>query len=227
MKKLEDMSLSDRAYEALREDIIAGRFQPGKKITIASLSKEFGVSPTPVREAIRLLLAQGALDLKPNHSVTVVALTADEYREIARIRIELEGMAAAEAAILRTEAQAKRLRKINDDLEAARAKGRYADVLRRNRAFHFALPEMARLSTLTDVLEMLWLRSGPLLNVLYDYDYDYRSPLGDHPHEALVDAIERQDSEVARAAIQRDIQLGTEVITAHLDRLEAPARSAS
>ena len=117
------------------------------------------------------------------------------------------------------------LRKINDDLEAARAKGRYADVLRRNRAFHFALPEMARLSTLTDVLEMLSaaLRPASQCPLRLRLPFAARRP---SPRSA-VDAIEQQDPEAARAAIQRDIRLGTDVITAHLDRLETPARTAS
>ena len=112
MKKLEDMSLSDRAYEALREDIIAGRFQPGEKITIASLSKEFGVSPTPVREANSSASGAGCAGSQAEpFGDRLLALTADEYRKLPGCRIELEGMAAADAAILRTEAQAKRASK--------------------------------------------------------------------------------------------------------------------
>ena len=214
LKKLEDLSLADRAYQSLRDDIIAGRYQPGEKITIASLAKEFDISPTPIREAIRLLLAQGALDLRPNHSVTVVALDADDYTEIAQIRHHLEGMAAGEAALLRNQMDLKEVRKINRDLEAARSKGKFDDVLRFNRMLHFALPRIAGLSATTSVLETLWLRSGPLLNVLYQYAY--RSPLPNHPHEALLVALEAQDAEAAREAIQRDIQQGTEVILAHL-----------
>ncbi|MCR9122923.1 MAG: GntR family transcriptional regulator [Phyllobacteriaceae bacterium] len=214
MKKLEDLSLADRAYQSLRGDIIAGRYQPGEKITIASLAKEFDISPTPIREAIRLLLAQGALDLRPNHSVTVVELSAADYTEIARIRQHLEGMAAADAAERRSASQLKEIHKINRDLEAARSKGKFDDVLRFNRAFHFALPKIAGLRSTTSVLETLWLRSGPLLNVLYQYSY--RTPLPNHPHEALLRALDTQDAVAARQAIQRDIEEGTEIILAHL-----------
>lgn len=223
-KKLTDVALSDRVYAALREDIIAGHYQPGEKITISSLAKDFGVSPTPVREAIRLLLAQGGLDLTPNHSVTVVELTSEEYREIANIRLQLEGMAAAEAAVLRTDKQLANLIKLNKSLETARSRGRYREVLEHNRHFHFAMTEMANMPVMASVLENLWMRSGPLLNVLYQYGY--RQPLDDHPHHGLIDAIQRKDSQGARKAIQRDIRLGTKVILAHLEEVP-PSRAAT
>ena len=217
-KKLTDVALSDRVYSELRKDLIAGRYQPGERITISSLAEKFGVSPTPVREAIRLLLAQGGLDLRPNHSVTVVALSSSEYRDTARIRMRLEGMAATEAAGLRTDKQLAQLIRTNERLEYARSKGRYSEVLQRNREFHFALAEMARMPILTTVLENLWMRSGPLFNVLYDYEY--RQPLDDHPHDDLLKAIEKQDATEAESAIRRDIKRGADIIVGHLERLE-------
>lgn len=217
--KLTDVALSDRVYMALRGDIIAGHYQPGEKITISSLAKRFGVSPTPVREAIRLLLAQGGLDMKPNHSVTVAELSATEYREIADIRHELEGMAAAQAATRRSHKQLAKLIALNKSLETARLKGRFREVLVYNRQFHFAMTEMADMSIMASVLENLWLRSGPLLNVLYNYDY--QRPLDDHPHDELIAAIADGDAKRAKKAIQRDIKLGTKIVVQHLEELEA------
>lgn len=221
-KKLKDVGLTEQVYGELKHDIISGHYQPGEKITISSLAAALGVSPTPVREAIRLLIAEGGLDLKPNHSVTVAALTADAYEEVARIRMELEGMAASEAARRRTERQLRSFIETNRKLETARKAGRFETVLQHNRAFHFALVEMASMPILAAVLETLWLRSGPLLNLLYEYQY--RKPIKDHPHDQLVRAIRDGDAARASKAIRRDIELGTHVIVEHLrSREEAGA----
>lgn len=67
---------------------------------------------------------------------------------------------------------------------------------------------------LAAVLETLWLRSGPLLNLLYGDRY--RKPIADHPHERLLRAVREGDSAGAAAAIRRDIELGTRVILDHL-----------
>lgn len=223
-RKLKDVALSDRVYTELRKDLISGRYQPGEKITISSLAEAFGVSPTPVREAIRLLIAEGGLDLKPNHSVTVPALSPAEYREITRIRLELEGLAAFEAAGRYGDKQFARFVETNRKLEKARAAGRFGTVLQCNREFHFALTEMAGMPTLASVLEGLWLRSGPLLNLLYDYGY--QQEIKDHPHDELIDALSRRDAAGAKAAIQRDIELGTEIIAKHLEKSQEQSRQA-
>ena len=213
-KKLKDVGLAEQVYQELKHEIISGHYKPGEKITISSLADALGVSPTPVREAIRLLIAGGGLDLKPNHSVTVAALSVEEYTEVSRIRMELEGMAAAEAARRRSERQLRNFIETNDKLEAARKAGRFETVLQHNRAFHFALVDMAGMPILRAVLESLWLRSGPLLNLLYEHQY--RKPIANHPHDQLVKAIRDGDATRAAKAIRRDIELGTRVIVEHL-----------
>ena len=223
-RKLKDVALSDQVYAALRRDLIAGHYPPGEKITISSLAESFGVSPTPVREAIRLLLAEGALDLKPNHSVRVAAPTARQYREIAEIRMRLEGLAASTAAVHGTAKQLRALVDINTKMETARAAKRYTTVLLHNREFHFALAEMGGMEILASVLETMWLRSGPLLNLLYAYGY--REPVDDHPHMQVIAAIRDRDGPAAEAAIRRDIELGTRIIVDHLDAAEAQAAEA-
>ena len=218
-KKLKDVGLTEQVYGRLKHDIISGHYRPGEKITISSLASALGVSPTPVREAIRLLVAEGGLDLRPNHSVTVAALTADEYEEVSRIRMELEGLAAAEAARRRTDRQLRSIIETNKKLETARKAGRFDTVLQHNRSFHFALVEMAGMPILAAVLETLWLRSGPLLNLLYEYQY--RKPIADHPHGQLLKAIRDGDPTRASKATRRDIELGTRVIVDHLRAQEA------
>ena len=186
-RKLKGLGLTEQVYDELRHEIISGRYKPGEKITISSLAVALGVSPTPVREATRLLAAEGGLDLRPNHSLRVTALSRAAYKEVSQIRGELEGLAAAEAARWRTDRQLRSFVETNEKLEAARKAGRFDAVLRHNRVFHFALVEMARMPILGRVLESLWLRSGPLLNLLYASRH--RDPLPNHPHVQLIEAI--------------------------------------
>ena len=217
-KKLKDLGLTEQVYRELKHDIISGHYKPGERITISSLSVALGVSPTPVREAIRLLAAEGGLDLKPNHSLRITALSQEAYKEVSQIRVQLEGLAAAEAARRRTDRQLRSFVKTNEKLESARKAGRFDAVLRHNRVFHFALVEMARMPILGCVLESLWLRSGPLLNLLYASQY--RKPLPNHPHDQLVEAIRERDAAKATRAIRRDIELGTKAVLEQLGARE-------
>ena len=74
---------------------MAGRFQPGQTVTLRGLARSLGTSPMPVREALRRLIAERALDLGPNRSARVPVVTSAKYAEICEVRIALEGLAAA------------------------------------------------------------------------------------------------------------------------------------
>ena len=90
-------SLQERVYQQLRFDIMTGKFVPGKAVTIRGLAEEMGTSPMPVREALRRLVAEQALQLLPNRRVTVPDMNVEKYREIAEARVALEPLAARRA----------------------------------------------------------------------------------------------------------------------------------
>ena len=84
--------------ERLREDILAGRLQPGSRLVESDLTSRFGVSRGPVREALRRLTADGLIEHWPHRGAVVRRLTEREIRELFLIRIEMEALAARLAA---------------------------------------------------------------------------------------------------------------------------------
>ena len=96
-----DTSLRSQVYDSLRDALTAGRFTPGQKLTFRFIAGTLGVSLTPVREAVRRLVAEGAFEMRPNRSVRVPLMTRDKILELRDIRMAVEGLATEKAAALR------------------------------------------------------------------------------------------------------------------------------
>src|SRR5689334_18492683 len=122
-KAPDDTSLRSQVYDWLREALTTGRFAPGQKLSFRFIAGTLGVSLTPVREAIRRLVAEGAFEMRPNRSVRVPLMTRDRILELRDIRLALEGLATEKAAALTTRAHAASLRRIATELVAVRTRG--------------------------------------------------------------------------------------------------------
>src|SRR5215813_9757822 len=94
MAKIAYRTLNDRAYEQIKKGLISGAFRSGQTLVIRSLADEYGISATPVREALQRLVAERNLELLPNRSIIVPILSAERFIELVRVRRELEGLAA-------------------------------------------------------------------------------------------------------------------------------------
>ena len=140
---MSDTSLRTQVYDSLRQALTTGRFAPGQKLTFRFIAGALGVSLTPVREALGRLVAEGAFEMQPNRSVRVPLMTRARIMELRDIRMALEGLAAAKAALAADRRQVAELRRIALAIVAAR---RQADSVadRQNiREFHFTLYGMA------------------------------------------------------------------------------------
>ncbi len=153
-------------YESLREALATGRFAPGQKVTFRYVAGVLDVSLTPVREALRRLVAEGAFEMNPNRSVRVPLMTRDKVLELRDIRSSLEGLAAAKAAQVATRDQIANLRRIAREIMIARNRGDAATDRQKLREFHFAVYAAAGQPTLLRLIEGLWLQTGPYMNLL-------------------------------------------------------------
>ena len=102
LRPIEHETLGDHAYARLRHSILTGRFEPGEKLTIRGLSKQLNISPTPIRESLRRLAAEHAVEIAPNRFVRIPIMKAKELRELRDIRTALEGL-ATERAVARVD----------------------------------------------------------------------------------------------------------------------------
>jgi DNA-binding GntR family transcriptional regulator len=115
----QEASVTDVVYHALRRDLARGRYRPGT-LRIPALVERFAVSPTPIREALRRLEAEGLVTLRERR-VTVNGLSLDALGEIFAVRLELETFAMTEAARRRLDADLHvQLRALIEDMNRRR-----------------------------------------------------------------------------------------------------------
>jgi DNA-binding GntR family transcriptional regulator len=103
----------DRAYEAIRDDILSGRLAPGERLREEELTRQIGVSRTPIREALRRLESDGYTVVEPNKGASVPVYSKHDVDEIYGLRALLEGHAARRAATRITPEQIAELERIN------------------------------------------------------------------------------------------------------------------
>ncbi|GGA08972.1 MAG: GntR family transcriptional regulator [Rhodobacteraceae bacterium] len=200
-------------YRTLRDMILFGELEPGQPVTIQGLVDRLDAGMTPVREALRRLIAEGALMFQGNRRIIVPVLDLDAVEELGIARIALEPQLARRAAQRCDAAAVTRLRATDARLDAAIRKGDVRGYLVENHQFHAELNEIACAPILTDLVEGLWLRFGPSLRVVCGQFGTRNLP---DQHKAILDALEAADPEAAAEAMRADVEQGMTQISAGL-----------
>ncbi|WP_225028242.1 GntR family transcriptional regulator [Xinfangfangia pollutisoli] len=196
-------------YARLRDMVLFGRLAPGQPVTIQGLIQDLDAGMTPVREAIRRLIAEGALLLQDNRRVAVPQMTPGMLDEVAFVRLAVEPRLAEMAAARLTPALIDRLEALDGRVDVAIRTGDIPAYLEANHAFHFTLYEVSQAPVLLDIARSLWLRAGPSLReVIGRYG---KAGLPDRHHEALA-AMRAGDAAALAAALAQDIQQGVDQV---------------
>lgn len=153
MRKIQHATLSERVYQDLCELIQAGQVRPGQKLTLKGLADALGTSPMPVREAVRQLAAEGALEILPNRAMRVPLMTKGKFRELLKIRLALEGLAIEHAARHIDAVGLEQVARLHDTLsvEMKRKRPNVDLVIRLNKQLHFAAYQGSGMPTLVDL----------------------------------------------------------------------------
>ncbi|ESW80419.1 GntR family transcriptional regulator [Mesorhizobium sp. M0902] len=202
-------TLQDRVYRHVTELILDGSIVPGEMVTVQSLADAFGVSPMPVREALRRLSAANALMVVSGRSIGIPALSRARLIDLRNVRFEIEAIAAAWAAERMDDASVALLRQHLDALEQANAAGDVKSYLRANYAFHFSIYRAAGSENMLNIIENLWLQISPYFNMLHDSG-NY-STANQH-HQEMFAALRDRNAEAVRAAVRADIDAAFTVL---------------
>jgi len=221
MRRLEHQTLNDRAYGALKKGLMSGQFRPGEVLTIRHLAADYGISATPVREALQRLVAERALELLRNRSIGVPVPTLEKFVELRRIRCLLEGLAGELATPQFRGADIARLARIIEEIDVDIATNNPAGYLRRNEKFHFLIYERARSPQMLRIIQDLWTQVGPFFNSLFD-DRSYLAEANDG-HRKIIAAIRSGDPAAVRDAVVWDIGEAADSLMQRLPELNAPA----
>lgn len=201
-------------YEQLRVMILFGDLAPGQAVTIQGLTTQLGAGMTPVREALRRLIAEGALTHQGNRRVTVPILTADCVNELGFMRKTLEPELARRAAERMTQERIAALTACDDDLNQAIARGDVGGYLTHNYRFHALLYEGAQAPIMAATVDRLWLRFGPSLRVVCGRFGTSNLP---DKHKDLLEALASGDVEAAARAMSEDVAQGMRQVEGALD----------
>jgi DNA-binding GntR family transcriptional regulator len=199
------LTTHEEVYRRLREQILYGGIRPGSAVTLRGLADELGVSPMPVREAVRRLIAERALLLQDNRRVMVPPMTRETFDQILFARRALEPELAARALAHLTKADIAAIEAIDASIDKAMQAGDTEGYMRANYQFHFAIYRRSEAGTLVALVESIWLQFGPFMRMAYGRIGT--STIEDH-HEFAIAAMRARDPAKLRAAIDADIGQG-------------------
>ncbi|MDQ6437449.1 GntR family transcriptional regulator [Mesorhizobium sp. LHD-90] len=202
-------TLQDRVFDNITELILDGSLVPGEMVTVQSLADAFGVSPMPVREALRRLTAANALTVVSGRSIGIPKLSRARLTDLRNVRFEIEAIAAAWAAERRSDADIEVCAKQFDRLEAANAEGNVKAYLRANYAFHFGIYRAAGSDNLLKIIENLWLQISPYFNMLHGSG-NY-STANTH-HKEMLEALRKRNTSAISRAVRADIDAAYHVL---------------
>lgn len=210
LNSLKTGNLGEQTYEVLAEALMKGTLRSGAPIRIAEVASQLGISITPVRDAVLRLVNDEALIMRNARDIRVPSISAEEYVEIRTIRMELEGLAAEQAARNADPEDIARLEKLLQENERAIRKGDHAAGTAANQAFHAELAAIGRTPVLRSVLRRLWMRTGPYIADAYRRG----GKMLNKRHDDIVAAIKKKDARRAREAVRLDILEGSEEVLA-------------
>jgi DNA-binding GntR family transcriptional regulator len=209
LKQVENVTLREQVTQSVRSALMNGHFQPGQTVTVKAISEMLGASVMPAREAMNRLIAEGALELRPNRSVIVPVLSRHEFDELTDLRCHIEGLAAAQAVEHVEAAQIERLQEIDKAMRAAARKGDADAYLDGNFQFHFVIYRLGASAFMLSIIEKLWVRVGPLIRSCFnETGFSDSSRL----HAQIVEALAAGKQAELRKAIAADIAVAAQTI---------------
>jgi DNA-binding GntR family transcriptional regulator len=200
----------DRVYRALRSRIMYGEVNPGEAMTLRGVGREFGVSMTPAREAVRRLVSEGALFLSASGRVSTPELSNERIEELAAIRALLEPELASRAMPRAHPALIDRMEAINAQVAQVIARRDAVGYIRTNLEFHRTLYLRAQAPAMLALAETVWLQLGPTMRALYGRLGRTEAP---QHHRLILAALKAGDEPGMRLALRADVTHGLRLLT--------------
>ena len=214
------VTLSDEVFQALVKDILSGEVEPGARLDEPSICRKFGVSRTPIREALRQLSGTGLVEMTPRKGVTVARIDVEQLNNMFEALAEFEGLCSRLSAVRMTTLEKKRLEVLNTNRQKRIADGD-KDFATLNNEFHEAVYLGAHNSSIASVTRNFRQRLAPFRALQF---VPGRTEYSFHEHDEIVRAIVGSDAERAYE-VMRDHIIGTGLqVIEHFSRSgKAPA----
>ncbi|MFK7746104.1 MAG: GntR family transcriptional regulator [Roseobacter sp.] len=199
----------DRIFRALRARIMQGDIAPGQAMTLRGIGKAYDVSMTPAREAVRRLVAEGALTMSSSGRISTPELSNERIEELAALRALIEVELASRALPRAHMALIERLQSINNTVSEAVAHRDPVSYIRTNLEFHRTLYLRAQAPAMLAMAETVWLQMGPTMRALYGRLRRTEAP---QYHRLIIAALRAGDEPGLRLAVRSDVTQGLRML---------------
>jgi DNA-binding GntR family transcriptional regulator len=211
--------LNEQVADKIRELIHEGKIKPGEWLRQEHLAQAVGVSPTPFREAIKALVAEGILEHLPYRGVRVIQFSEQDIEDIYAVRAYLESLAAREAAIKITEQELVELREIHEEMKKHLAPEQIDHYRALNFQFHQLIGEASRRQYLVRSLNQLWALSPSMLWANFKSTVrnpsEIRTAADPGEHENILSALSAHNPDLAEKHMRKHIEAaGTHLLEA-------------
>ncbi len=199
----------DQVYRRLRGRIMHGDIPPGQALTLRGIGREYDVSMTPAREAVRRLVAEGALTMSSSGRIGTPELSPERIEELAALRALIEVELASRALPRAHMALIERLQTINGAVAEAVAHRDAVRYIRTNLEFHRTLYLRAQAPAMLAMAETVWLQMGPTMRALYGRLRRTEPP---QYHRLIIAALRAGDEPGLRLAVRSDVTQGLRML---------------
>lgn len=196
-------SLHDELTELVRGLITGGEMAPGEKIPEQQLCERFGVSRTPLREALKVLASEGIVTLRPNRGAVVSALTLEELDEVFPVMGALEALSGEIACLHITDEEVAAIQALHEAMVGHWKAGELQPYFRLNQQIHEAILEATRNETLKALYKSL---AGRLLTARYIANMSAeRWAAAVAEHEAILQCLAKRDGKKLADILKRHL----------------------
>ena len=211
-KPFDNVTLSQRVRDHLRDEIMSNRLPPGTHLQEEVIAAQLGISRAPVREALRLLAAEDLVTIAPRRGAVVRSLSPEEFLAAYQVREALEVLAIRLAILRLTPVDHNALRDLHQEMVLLAARGDVDGFFEANTAFHALAVERSGNDRLREIYRQL-------MNQLRRYRMRSMSLRGGldrslAEHAAILDAVERRDADAAARLLADHIQMPQRLLRA-------------
>ena len=178
-------------FEDLKMSIMQGTFKPRERLIERNLAGQFGVSRTPIREALHKLAAMGMVRIIPNQGAMVADFSLQDIESLYFVRLHLERLAGRLACSKITKEEINTLVTINQGLKRATAWDDFSKMVDKDQEFHLTLIRFSKNPFLIKAIEDLRLKSYPFSYYYWRSNQYLRSSLADH--NRMIHALRNRD----------------------------------
>ena len=208
-------TLRERIADSLRESILAGDLKPGDRLQEVEIAESYETSRTPVREALRLLEAEGFLQIRPRRGAIVTPITEADVREFYELKSILEGYAARKAAIRITDEDIDKMEKLNNELRRCYQDADVSAMIPVHNEFHETFVQACGNERLSNLVRML-VAQFQRFRIALSHTDAVEDSLS--LHEQIIDAFRARDGERAAELVSMNSIRGSAAL---LERVSA------